>query len=101
MRNHYNHQLLDLIARLLKSKDPGHTDSDVDCIIEDLKEMSDFEILKCCENYACPEQLKLGNNLISNSGKFKLLDHILLPLKENGDRVLIFSQFTKKSLDKI
>jgi SNF2 family DNA or RNA helicase len=36
-----------------------------------------------------------GESLIKNSGKFILLDKMLRRLKEQGHRVLIFSQMTK------
>ena len=32
--------------------------------------------------------------VVDNSGKLKVLDQLLTKLKENGDRVLIFSQMT-------
>ena len=32
--------------------------------------------------------------LVDNSAKLKMLDKLLAKLKQNGDRVLIFSQFT-------
>ena len=36
----------------------------------------------------------MGKDLICDSGKFQLLDDLLPEMKDNGDRVLIFSQFT-------
>merc|ERR1712142_339734 len=40
------------------------------------------------------EHLSLGNQIICESGKFRLLDDMLPEMQSNGDRVLIFSQFT-------
>ena len=40
------------------------------------------------------EHLSLGNHIICESGKFRLLDDLLPGMQSNGDRVLIFSQFT-------
>ena len=37
--------------------------------------------------------MSLGNHLICDSGKFNLLDDLLPQMKDNGDRVLIFTQF--------
>ena len=36
----------------------------------------------------------MGNHIICESGKFRLLDDMLPEMQNNGDRVLIFSQFT-------
>ena len=44
--------------------------------------------------FQCIEHLSLGNHLICDSGKFQLLDDLLPIMKDAGDRVLIFSQFT-------
>ena len=40
------------------------------------------------------EPHSLGNQMICNSGKLAVLDRLLPDMSENGDRVLIFSQFT-------
>ena len=41
----------------------------------------------------CIEHFSLGNHLLCDSGKFNLLDDLLPQMKDNGDRVLIFTQF--------
>lgn len=94
VRNQYTDQQLEVLARLLKTRDSGHKEALESYIVEDLKIMSDFEIHKTCENYRCLEHLSLGNHLICDSGKFQLLDDLLPIMKDAGDRVLIFSQFT-------
>ena len=38
--------------------------------------------------------MALGNHVITESGKFRLLDDMLPEMQSSGDRVLIFSQFT-------
>ena len=55
--------------------------------------MSDFDIHKTCLAYRCIEHYSLGNHLICESGKFQMLDDILPQMSDNGDRVLIFTQF--------
>ena len=102
------------MARLLKTRDSGHKEALESYIVEDLKIMSDFEINKTCETYRvrirfilfskkycqqlfmfqCIEHLSLGNHIIAESGKFRLMDDMLPMMQSNGDRVLIFSQFT-------
>merc|ERR1712032_1128331 len=82
------------MAMLLKTRDSGHKEAVESFIIEDLQTMSDFDIHKTCETYRCIEHLALGNHLLCDSGKFQLLDDLLPQMRGNGDRVLIFSQFT-------
>jgi SWI/SNF-related matrix-associated actin-dependent regulator 1 of chromatin subfamily A len=40
------------------------------------------------------EQYSLGNHLLTESGKFKMMDNMLPNMKDNDDRVLLFTQFT-------
>jgi len=94
IRNQYDDHKLDVMARLLKTRDSGHKEALESYIVEDLKIMSDFEINKTCETYRCIEHLSLGNHIIAESGKFRLMDDMLPMMQSNGDRVLIFSQFT-------
>ena len=51
IRDNYDQHKLEVIARLLKTRDSGHKDANEDYIIEDLKIMSDFDINKTCETY--------------------------------------------------
>jgi len=94
VRNQYTDKQLEVLARLLKTRDSGHKQALESYIVEDLKIMSDFEIHKTCETYRCIEHLSLGNHLICDSGKFQVLDDLLPIMRDAGDRVLIFSQFT-------
>ncbi len=68
--------------------------ANVNFIAEDLSYMSDFYIHKTCLAYRSIEHYSLGNHQICDSGKFAKLDEILPDMKERGDRVLMFSQFT-------
>ncbi len=56
--------------------------------------MSDYYIHKTCLHYRCLEPHSLGNRQLCESGKFAKLDELLPDMKERGDRVLMFSQFT-------
>jgi len=94
IRDQYDDHKLGVMARLLKTRDSGHKEAVESFIIEDLQTMSDFDIHKTCETYRCIEHLALGNHLLCDSGKFQLLDDMLPQMRGNGDRVLIFSQFT-------
>ena len=45
-------------------------------------------------SFQCIENFSLGNHKLCESGKFELLDKLLPGMKDNDDRVLIFTQFT-------
>merc|ERR1719273_541737 len=92
VRNHFDDKQLHILAKLLK-KDDSHKNAQEKFIIEDLSYMSDFEIHKTCLAYRCIEHYSLGNHLICESGKFQMLDDILPQMNDNGDRILIFTQF--------
>jgi len=92
VRHHFDDGQLRAMAKVLK-RDPSHKDARESFIIEDLSVMSDFEIHKTCLAYRCIEHFSLGNHLLCDSGKFNLLDDLLPQMKDNGDRVLIFTQF--------
>merc|ERR1719500_1190830 len=94
IRDQYDDHKLGVMARLLKTRDSGHKEAVESFIIEDLQTMSDFDIHKTCETYRCIEHLALGNHLLCDSGKFQLGDDLLPQMRGNGDRGLIFSQFT-------
>jgi len=94
VRDLYTDSKLQEMARLLKTRDSGHKDALETFIIEDLQSMSDYQIHRTCEFYRCIEGYKLSNETLCESGKFKQLDELLPKMQENGDRVLIFSQFT-------
>ncbi|XP_034099645.1 SWI/SNF-related matrix-associated actin-dependent regulator of chromatin subfamily A containing DEAD/H box 1 homolog [Drosophila albomicans] len=62
-------------------------------IFEELAVMSDFQVYQLCNKYELYD-VKIPANLICDSGKFQYLDTLLPKLKEEGHRVLLFSQFT-------
>ena len=92
IRNHFDDKQLHILAKLLK-KDESHKNAHEKFIVEDLSVMSDFDIHKTCLAYRCIEHYSLGNHLVCESGKFQMLDDILPQMSDNGDRVLIFTQF--------
>jgi len=94
IRDHYTDKELETIARTLKVYDTSHKNAVEEYIVQDLQLLSDFDIHKTCETYRCIEHLTLPNTLICESGKFQLFDTMLPKMRDEGDRVLIFSQFT-------
>ncbi|WEW59969.1 DNA-dependent ATPase fun30 [Emydomyces testavorans] len=93
-RRKYDDKTLSRIAKACL-KDPKWTMSDPDAIYEELLPYSDFECHMLCANN--PDSLgkfTLKNNEWMDSGKVEKLCELLKKYTENGDRVLIFSQFT-------
>ncbi|EDX04414.1 SWI/SNF-related matrix-associated actin-dependent regulator of chromatin subfamily A containing DEAD/H box 1 homolog [Drosophila simulans] len=62
-------------------------------IFEELAVMSDFQVYQMMNKHEFYD-VKIPDNLICDSGKFRYLDTLLPKLKEEGHRVLLFSQFT-------
>ncbi|KAI4457082.1 snf2/rad54 helicase family [Holotrichia oblita] len=92
LRYHYQYEDLPDIAKRLAA-DPGYKDTVEQYIIDDLACMSDFEIHTMTKQFKCLQDLGLPDNLITTSGKFLFLDKKLKELKDEGHRVLIFSQY--------
>ncbi|NXG76585.1 SMRCD regulator, partial [Baryphthengus martii] len=78
----------------LMLKEPTHHDANPDLIFEDMTVMTDFELHLLCKEYYHISDFKLDMDQILDSGKFNALERILADLKEKGDRVVLFSQFT-------
>ncbi|XP_030348162.1 SWI/SNF-related matrix-associated actin-dependent regulator of chromatin subfamily A containing DEAD/H box 1 isoform X2 [Strigops habroptila] len=92
-RQYYTNDKLRKMSKLML-KEPTHRDANPDLIFEDMTVMTDFELHLLCEQYSHINDFKLDTDMILDSGKFKALDRILADLKEKGDRVVLFSQFT-------
>ncbi|KAK7077745.1 ATP-dependent helicase smarcad1 [Halocaridina rubra] len=91
VRHHYDLAKLKNMAKILKKT--THRESVMQFIVDDLSVMSDFQIHKTCLMYRALKEFSLTNDHILDSGKFKQLDILLPKMKEQGARVLIFSQF--------
>ncbi|KAL5010230.1 hypothetical protein ScPMuIL_012535 [Solemya velum] len=95
-RSHYTDAKLQRMAEIL-AREPSHAERGAlpDLIYEDMTVMSDFELYTTCVNYKkCLSDYILDLSYISESAKFRVLDDMLETMKSNGDRVLLFSQFT-------
>lgn len=64
-------------------------------IYEDMEVMTDAELHRLCEQFPSIRRHKLVQDEWMNSGKVQKLQELLPPMKANGDRILIFSQFTQ------
>ncbi|NXX88374.1 SMRCD regulator, partial [Centropus bengalensis] len=92
-RQYYTTDKLRTMSKLML-KEPTHCDANSDLILEDMTVMTDFELHLLCKQYSHVSDFKLGMDQILDSGKFRALERILSDLKEKGDRVVLFSQFT-------
>ncbi|XP_019908993.2 SWI/SNF-related matrix-associated actin-dependent regulator of chromatin subfamily A containing DEAD/H box 1b isoform X2 [Esox lucius] len=92
-RQHYTTTKLADMSRLML-KEPTHREADPALIREDMEVMTDFELHRLCLQYPSVQDYQLGTDLLLDSGKLVLLTQLLTSLKEQGDRVVLFSQFT-------
>ncbi|CAM4558854.1 unnamed protein product [Caretta caretta] len=92
-RQYYTADKLKMMSTLML-KEPTHCDANPDLIFEDMSVMTDFELHLLCKQYASVSDFKLEMDTILDSGKFRTLERILSDLKDKGDRVVLFSQFT-------
>ncbi|CAK9812257.1 SWI/SNF-related matrix-associated actin-dependent regulator of chromatin subfamily A containing DEAD/H box 1 homolog [Anthophora quadrimaculata] len=92
-RDYYNESKLKIISSRL-AKEHTYKQKNADYIFEDLQWMSDYQINQLTRTYKSLAGLGLPQELIPKAGKLKMLDELLPKLKEEGHRVLIFSQFT-------
>ncbi|KAM6931260.1 SWI/SNF-related matrix-associated actin-dependent regulator of chromatin subfamily A containing DEAD/H box 1A [Xenentodon cancila] len=92
-RQNYTPEKLKAMSKLML-KEPTHFDADPVLIQEDMEVMSDFELHRLCQQYSSISSYQLDNSTLLDSGKFLHLTELLASLKNKGDRVVLFSQFT-------
>ncbi|XP_049301580.1 SWI/SNF-related matrix-associated actin-dependent regulator of chromatin subfamily A containing DEAD/H box 1 homolog isoform X1 [Anopheles funestus] len=93
LRYYYSDDDVRQIARKLAT-DPDYKGNNADEIFYDIAYLSDFKLYTMRDKYTTLYDLRLPEKLITSSGKFRQLDKLLPKMKEEGHRVLIFSQFT-------
>ncbi|KAM8866778.1 SWI/SNF-related matrix-associated actin-dependent regulator of chromatin subfamily A containing DEAD/H box 1A isoform 1-T1 [Synchiropus picturatus] len=92
-RQYYTTEKLRAMSKLML-KEPTHFDAEASLIQEDMEVMSDFELHRLCQQYSSISSFQLENKLLLDSGKFNHLTGLLASIKEEGSRVVLFSQFT-------
>ncbi|KAL2865796.1 DEAD/DEAH box helicase [Aspergillus lucknowensis] len=93
-RRHYTDTILTRMSKACLQEEQWSL-SDPNVIFEELQAYNDFECHQLCLNN--PKSLgkfALKHNEWMNSGKVDKLCELLQRFKENGDRALVFSQFT-------
>ena len=94
-RRLYDDNMLPNLASKIM-KEPRYVDANKQFIIEDMEVMNDFELHKLCLQY--PKTI--GDHALKeqdwmNAGKVQKLKQILPNLRDIGEQVLLFSQFTQ------
>ncbi|XP_077377602.1 SWI/SNF-related matrix-associated actin-dependent regulator of chromatin subfamily A containing DEAD/H box 1A [Festucalex cinctus] len=92
-RQYYTTEKLKAMSKLMLME-PTHHDANPELIQEDMEVMTDFELHRLCQQYASISSYQLDSRLLLDSGKFCWLTEKLASLKDKGDRVVLFSQFT-------
>ncbi|XP_035628050.1 SWI/SNF-related matrix-associated actin-dependent regulator of chromatin subfamily A containing DEAD/H box 1b isoform X2 [Oncorhynchus keta] len=92
-REHYTTTKLAAMSQLML-KEPTHCEADPALIKEDMEVMTDFELHRLCLQYPSVQDYQLNTDMLLDSGKLSLLTQLLASLKNMGDRVVLFSQFT-------
>ncbi|KAM3723134.1 putative regulator of chromatin subfamily A [Dirofilaria immitis] len=93
-RRLYDDDKVTQIAKVLCAKENEYRKKKSDHVAEDLAFLSDFAISQLCSKFISTQSFILNEKVTLESGKFKELDKLLPSIKEKGDKVLIFSQFT-------
>ncbi|EDV32223.1 uncharacterized protein Dana_GF14153 [Drosophila ananassae] len=92
MRHYFTDENLRGFAKRL-ARASSYKKTNEQYIFEDLAIMSDFQVFQLCNKHELYD-VKIPDPLICDSGKFGYLDELLPKLREEGHRVLLFSQFT-------
>ncbi|KAI8050171.1 SNF2 family N-terminal domain-containing protein [Gilbertella persicaria] len=93
-RNIYTDDMLKAMAKKLRS-DVKYWDSVEELIYEDMTVMSDFELNNLCKEEKAIKEYQLSNEEWMNAGKIDQLKVLLPRFRKQGNKVLIFSQFTR------
>ncbi|KAK9379808.1 SNF2 family N-terminal domain-containing protein [Kockiozyma suomiensis] len=93
-RRYYDESKLKKMSKEIM-KEERYYDANQQYIFEDMEVMSDFELHGLCSKFKSIYHHRLQNDEWMNSGKVQKLKELLVPMKANGDRILIFSQFTQ------
>lgn len=94
IRTRFTDTKLKKMAKLLLQEPQYAEDGNENYIFEDMQMHNDYEMHGLCLKFPSIEKFALPDDVILKSGKFELFDAMLPKLKEKGERVLIFSQFT-------
>lgn len=96
-RRHFTDEKIEKMADILRKKDPVNFPTDKnhkrEHLVQEMKNGSDYWLHGWCQSYPCIRSFDIADLAWMNSGKVETLVKLVKGYKENGDRVLIFSQF--------
>ncbi|KAM0320149.1 hypothetical protein ACHAO8_000744 [Botrytis cinerea] len=95
-RRHFTNEKIEKMVDILRKKDPDNFPPSAKRIhlVEEMRNASDFWLHTWCVLYPCIKSFDVKKNAWMDSGKVSALVELVTKYKENGDRVLIFSQFS-------
>ncbi|KAH8676834.1 SNF2 family N-terminal domain-containing protein [Tricladium varicosporioides] len=96
-RRHFTDEKIEKMADILRKKDPVNFPTDRDHrrehLVEEMRAGSDYWLHQWCLDYPCIRSYDIKDLAWMDSGKVESMVKLVKEYKENGDRVLIFSQF--------
>ncbi|KAM3086637.1 DNA-dependent ATPase fun30 [Clarireedia jacksonii] len=95
-RRHFTDEKIEKMADILRKKEPTNFNPNEkrQHLIDEMRKASDFWLHTWCMLYPCIKSFDVKKNAWMDSGKVAALVQLVQKYKENGDRVLIFSQFS-------
>lgn len=93
-RRHFTDDKLERMVDLLKKREASEFSQPRDKVLMEMQLSSDFYLHLWCTMYPCIAKFDVPDLTWMNSGKVEALVRLLESYKANGDRVLVFSQFT-------
>ncbi|KAM0278366.1 hypothetical protein ACHAQH_005186 [Verticillium albo-atrum] len=96
-RRHFDDKKVEKMANVLMRKVPQSElqQPNMEHLVGELKNCSDFELHLWCRDYKCLEGFDLPEGSWMESGKVAKMLELIHQYQENGDRVLVFSKFAK------
>ncbi|XP_055353928.1 SWI/SNF-related matrix-associated actin-dependent regulator of chromatin subfamily A containing DEAD/H box 1 homolog [Paramacrobiotus metropolitanus] len=94
-RSIFSDDRLPTLAADLVRFHPAYKNDTAEHLSRDLEFMSDFQLHKLCCIDRNLKKYRLGSEPILDSGKFEYFDTYLPLLKEEGHRILLFSQYVQ------
>ncbi|TVY33488.1 ATP-dependent helicase, partial [Lachnellula occidentalis] len=96
-RRHFTDAKVEKMCDILRKKDPTNFPTDKnhkrEHLVQEMQLGSDYWLHGWCLSYPCIRSFDVPDLAWMNSGKVESLVKLVKAYKENGDRVLIFSQF--------
>ncbi|RFU32468.1 hypothetical protein B7463_g3891, partial [Scytalidium lignicola] len=95
-RRHFTDAKIEKMADILRKKDPVNFPASHkrQHLVAEMKSGSDFWLHQWCIDYPCISSFDIADLSWMDSGKVSAMADLVKGYKENGDRVLIFSQFS-------